>query len=77
MSRTLTLTVRLDGPLADFVAAQAGDGCAYPSAGAYVRDLVRRDRERVESDAFERLKAELSQAFAAPERPTSRCPPPR
>jgi hypothetical protein len=28
--------------------------------------LIRRDKERVEAEAFERLKAELSHAFAAP-----------
>ena len=33
----------------------------------YVRDLIRRDKERAEQAAFERLKAELAQAYAAPE----------
>ena len=32
-----------------------------------VRDLIRRDKERVENEAFERLKAALTLAFAAPE----------
>jgi hypothetical protein len=33
----------------------------------YVRDLIRRDMERKEQQAFDRLKAELAHAFAAPE----------
>lgn len=33
----------------------------------YVRDLIRRDKERVEREAFERLKAELTRSFAARE----------
>lgn len=32
-----------------------------------MRDLIRRDKERVEQEAFNRLKAELDHAFAAPE----------
>jgi antitoxin ParD1/3/4 len=30
-----------------------------------LRDLIRRDKERVEREAFERMKAELTRAFAA------------
>ncbi|MCB1344943.1 MAG: addiction module antitoxin [Rhodobacteraceae bacterium] len=30
-------------------------------------DLIRRDKERAEREAFDRLKAELTRAFAAPE----------
>jgi hypothetical protein len=30
-------------------------------------DLIRRDKERTEAEAFDRLKAELTRAFAAPE----------
>nr|WP_232897388.1 hypothetical protein [Pontibaca salina] len=33
----------------------------------YIRDLIRRDRERVEQEALTRLKAELTHARAAPE----------
>ena len=33
----------------------------------YIRDLIRRDKERAEQQAFNRLKAELTHAFAAPE----------
>jgi hypothetical protein len=31
------------------------------------RDLIRRDKECVEKEAFDRLKTELRHAFAAPE----------
>lgn len=57
MSRAMTVTVRLSGALGDFVAANVGE---------YIRDLIRRDKERAERKAFDRLKAELSHAFAAP-----------
>ena len=33
----------------------------------YVHDLIRHDKERTEQEAFDRLKAELTRAFAAPE----------
>lgn len=69
MSRanTTTMTVRLSGPLSDFVAANVGEHGAYENVSEYMRDLIRRDKERTEAEAFERLKAELTHAFAAPE----------
>ncbi len=67
MSRTTTMTVRLGGTLSDFVADNVGENGAYENVSEYIRDLIRRDKERVESDAFLRLKAELQHAFAAPE----------
>ncbi|PZU24015.1 MAG: addiction module antitoxin [Stenotrophomonas sp.] len=69
MSRasTTTMTVRLSGPLSDFVAANVGEHGAYENVSEYMRDLIRRDKERTEAEAFERLKAELAHAFAAPE----------
>ena len=33
----------------------------------YVRDLIRKDKDRAEAAQFERLKAELGIAFAAPD----------
>ena len=62
-----TLTVRLNETLGDFVAANVGEYGVYENVSEYVRDLIRRDMARVEQEAFERLKAELGQAFAAPE----------
>jgi antitoxin ParD1/3/4 len=67
MGRTTTMTVRIGGTLGDFVARNVGEDGAYENISEYVRDLIRRDKERVEAEAFERLKAELTQAFDAPE----------
>ena len=67
MTRTTTMTVRLSGALSDFVAANVGQSGAYENVSEYIRDLIRRDRERAEREKFERLKAELQHAFAAPE----------
>ena len=67
MSRTTTMTVRLSGALSDFVSANVGDGGSYENVSEYIRDLIRRDKERAEAEAFNRLKAELGHAFAAAE----------
>lgn len=49
------------------VSANVGDEGSYENVSEYIRDLIRRDKERVEAEAFNRLKAELTHAFAAPE----------
>lgn len=67
MSRTTTMTVRVSGAMSDFVASNVGEHGAYENISEYVRDLIRRDKERAEQEAFERLKAELALAFAAPD----------
>ena len=67
MSQTTTMTVRLSGALSEFMASNVGESGSYENISEYVRDLIRRDKERVEREAFERLKAELTRAFAAPE----------
>lgn len=67
MSRTTTLTVRLNATLSEFVAANIQQDGAYENVSEYMRDLIRRDMERKEQQAFDRLKAELAHAFAAPE----------
>lgn len=67
MSRTTTMTVRLSGALSDFVASNVDENGAYENISEYVRDLIRRDKDRREQDTFDRLKAELTLAFAAPE----------
>ena len=61
------MTVRLSGALSDFVASNVDENGAYENISEYVRDLIRRDKERREREALDRLKAELTQAFAAPE----------
>ncbi|PLZ02469.1 addiction module antitoxin [Burkholderia sp. WAC0059] len=64
---TTTMTVRLSGTLSDFVAANVGEHGSYENVSEYMRDLIRRDMERVEQEALDRLKAELTHAYAAPE----------
>jgi putative addiction module CopG family antidote len=68
MSRSsTTMTVRISGALSDFVAANVGEHGAYENVSEYMRDLIRRDKERTERETFERLRAELTHAYAAPE----------
>ena len=67
MPRTTTMTVRLGGTLSDFVATNVGENGSYENISEYIRDLIRRDKERAEREAFERLKAELARAFTAPD----------
>ena len=67
MSQTTTMTVRISGALSEFVASNVGERGDYENISEYVRDLIRRDKERVEREAFDRLKAELTRGFAAPE----------
>jgi putative addiction module CopG family antidote len=67
MPRTTTMTVRLSGTLSDFVTANVGENGSYENVSEYIRDLIRRDKDRVEKEAFERLKTELAHAFAASE----------
>ena len=62
-----TLTVRLSGALSEFVRANVGEDGSYENVSEYIRDLIRRDKEGTEQAAFERLKAELTHAFAAPD----------
>ncbi|WP_259400432.1 addiction module antitoxin [Roseovarius sp. SCSIO 43702] len=62
-----TLTVRISGALSDFVTENVGENGSYENISEYVRDLIRRDKERAERRSFERLKAELTRAFNAPD----------
>ncbi|KQT57395.1 MULTISPECIES: type II toxin-antitoxin system ParD family antitoxin [unclassified Aureimonas] len=64
---TTTMTVRVSGALSDFVAQNVGQDGAYENVSEYIRDLIRRDKDHAEQKAFERLRIELAQAFAAPE----------
>lgn len=67
MTNPTTITVRVSGVLSDFVEANVGEHGNYENVSEYIRDLIRRDKERVEGQAFERLKAELELAFSTPE----------
>lgn len=67
MARTTTMTVRLSGALSEFVASNVEEDGDYENISEYVRDLIRRDKARREREAFDRLQAELTLAFGAPE----------
>jgi antitoxin ParD1/3/4 len=67
MPQSMTLNVRVSGPLGEFVAANVGSAGSYENVSEYVRDLIRKDKERAERAQFDRLKAELEMAFAAPD----------
>jgi putative addiction module CopG family antidote len=67
MPPTTTMTVRLSGALSEFVSTNVGETGSYENVSEYIRDLIRRDKERVEREAFDRLKAELQHGFAASE----------
>ncbi|WP_285019439.1 addiction module antitoxin [Novosphingobium sp. fls2-241-R2A-195] len=67
MNKPMTLNVRIGGALGDFVAANVGEHGSYENVSEYVRDLIRRDKARLEAEQFQRLEAELHRAFAAPE----------
>ena len=54
MARTMTLNVRISGRLGELVSARVADDGAYENVSEYVRDLIRRDMARVETQAFER-----------------------
>ena len=64
---TTTITVRVSGDLGEFVAQNVGEYGQYENVSEYVRDLIRHDKARVEEEAFQKLKAELQQAFSTPE----------
>jgi putative addiction module CopG family antidote len=67
MARTTTMTVRVSGALSEFVATNVGEEGSYENVSEYIRDLIRRDKERVQQEAFDRLKAELTRSFSAPD----------
>jgi len=67
MTMTMTMTVRLSGALSEYVSANVGETGSYENISEYIRDLIRRDKERTERQSFERLKAELTRGFAAPD----------
>ena len=66
MSKMLALNVRIGGSLREFVAQAVGDSGDYDNASEYVRDLIRKDKERAEQAAFAAKKTALQQAFALP-----------
>ena len=67
MAKSMNLSVRLTEPLTEYVSGRVGPEGDYDNASEYVRDLIRRDREREERRAFERLRATLQEAFTQPD----------
>jgi Arc/MetJ-type ribon-helix-helix transcriptional regulator len=67
VTKPMTLNVGVSGALGAFVAANVGEGGVYGNVGEYVRDLIRREKARAEPEDVERLGAELTLAFAAPD----------
>jgi Arc/MetJ-type ribon-helix-helix transcriptional regulator len=63
----MTLNVRVSGALGEFVSESVSANGSYENVSEYIRDLIRRDKARAEAERFGRLKAELDQAFAAPD----------
>ncbi len=62
----MNLNVRISGSLSDFVTEAISDG-DYENVSEYVRDLIRRDKERAEREAFDALRLRLQEAFATPD----------
>lgn len=67
MAKEMTLNVRVGGELGEFIAENVGEHGLYENVSEYVRDLIRRDKARVEAERLAALKAELQRAFATPD----------
>ena len=67
MAGKTTLTVRLSGALSEYVSANVGAEGSYENVSEFVRDLIRRDKQRQEAENFDRLRAELTLAFQQPD----------
>lgn len=66
MSDSMNLNVRISGELKDHVRQEIETGL-YENVSEYVRDLIRHQKQRKQSAAFNALKGELHEAFTAPE----------
>ncbi len=67
MPKTMNINVRVKGSLSEFVSSNIDETGDYDNVSEYVRDLIRKDKARIEEKSFEVLKAELQMAFAKPE----------
>jgi antitoxin ParD1/3/4 len=67
MNGPMTINVRVNSTLGDFVAANVGSDGTYDNVSEYVRDLIRKDMIKAEVERIDRLKAELHAAFATPD----------
>lgn len=61
------VNVRFAGELQRFIQDRTGASGLYASASEYIRDLVRRDYERVEGRKWLSLRQELNAGAEAPE----------
>ena len=52
MSKMMTLNVRVSGTLGEFVARNVRADGDYENVSEYVRDLIRRDKQRAELEGF-------------------------
>lgn len=59
------MTVRSSGALDEYAGGDGGEGGTREAVGVSGREPIRRDEERVEREAFERLTAKLQPRFAA------------
>jgi antitoxin ParD1/3/4 len=62
----MNLNVRISGSLSEFVTDAVSEG-DYENVSEYVRDLIRRDKDRAEREAFEALRLRLQDAFLIPD----------
>lgn len=60
-----TVTIRLSGPLRQFINERAGETGLYENASEYLRDLIRRDFEKEERRKWALLARELKPAMEA------------
>lgn len=67
MKRTTIMATELNSELKEFVLANVSETGLHENVCVCIRDLVCHDKERLEKELFENLKAELARAFAAPD----------
>lgn len=53
MSQARTVIIRISGALSEFIASNVGENGSYENTSEYVHDLIRRDKERAEREAFD------------------------
>jgi Arc/MetJ-type ribon-helix-helix transcriptional regulator len=66
MNKPMNLNVRVGGALKDHVVARISDTGDYDNASEYVRDLIRRDKERADYTKFEAKHAALQKTLELP-----------
>ena len=66
MNKPMNLKLRVGGALKDHVVARISETGDYDNASEYVRDLIRRDKERADYTIFEAKRAVLQKTLALP-----------